>query len=123
MLTWKAPRIEQPPERLPDAESSVGWKCAANPRAVEPQDCEWPTCGCDPHVADLIETLANAGYVIVPKEPVNFTVKEPHDLKSTLATMRSAKEKGVGMSIWDRDIKAVEDAIETIEAVRSLQRI
>lgn len=48
---------------------------------------------------------------------VSIAVKAPHDLKALLATMKSAKEQGVGMSIWDRDIKAVEEAIATIEAM------
>ena len=49
---------------------------------------------------------------------MSITVKEPTYLRTTLATMKSAKEKGVGMSIWDQDIKAVEEAIATIEAIR-----
>lgn len=52
---------------------------------------------------------------------MSITVKEPFDLRTTLATMKSAKEKGVGMNIWDRDIKAVEDAIATIEAIRNIK--
>lgn len=35
--------------------------------------------------------------------------------------MKSAKEKGVGMNVWDRDINAVEGAIATIEAIRAQQ--
>ena len=50
---------------------------------------------------------------------MSITVKAPLNLQATLATMKSAKEKGVGMNIWDRDIKAVEDAIATIEDVRT----
>lgn len=49
-----------------------------------------------------------------------ITINEPFDLRALLATMKSAKEKRVNMNIWDRDIKAVEDAIATIEAIRAL---
>jgi hypothetical protein len=42
-------------------------------------------------------------------------ISAPHDLRATLATMRSAKEKGVNMNVWDRDIKAVELALLAIE--------
>lgn len=49
----------------------------------------------------------------------SITVKAPHDLKALLATMVSAKTQGVHMAIWDRDIKTVEEAIATIEGVRS----
>lgn len=47
-------------------------------------------------------------------------VKAPLDLQALLATMQSAKEQGVGMAIWDRDIKTVQDAIATIEAIRAV---
>ena len=50
---------------------------------------------------------------------MSVTVNEPFDLMALLATMKSAKEKRVGMAIWDRDIKAVEDAIATIKAIRA----
>lgn len=51
---------------------------------------------------------------------MSVTIKAPFDLRTLLATMKSAKEQGIGMSIWDRDIKAVEDAIAMIEALRSM---
>jgi hypothetical protein len=47
------------------------------------------------------------------------TVKFPHDLIALLAIMQSAKEQGVHMAIWDRDIRAVQDAIATIEGIRA----
>lgn len=48
-----------------------------------------------------------------------INIPSPHDLKTTLATMKTAKKRGVNMCIWDRDIKAVEDALAVIEALRS----
>jgi len=48
----------------------------------------------------------------------DITIKEPFDLRTTLATMKHAKEAGIKLRVWDRDIKAVEDAIATIEAIR-----
>jgi hypothetical protein len=42
----------------------------------------------------------------------------PHALQALLATMKSAKDQRVDMSIGDRHIKAVEDAIATIKAIR-----
>lgn len=50
-----------------------------------------------------------------------ITVKFPHDLVALLATMQSAKEQRVNMAIWARDIRAVQDAIATIEAIRAQQ--
>ena len=54
---------------------------------------------------------------------MSINLNDPHNLRALLATMKSAKEKRVNMAIWDQDIKAVEDAIATIEAIRGLQRI
>ena len=51
---------------------------------------------------------------------LGVTINEPTELKVLLATMRSAKAQGINMNIWDRDIKAVEDAIATINAIRAL---
>lgn len=50
--------------------------------------------------------------------PKGVTVKATHDLQSVLSTMKSAKKQGIPMAIWDRDIAALENAIETIEAIR-----
>lgn len=48
-----------------------------------------------------------------------ITIHAPFDLRALLATMKSAKEKGVNMAIWDKDIKVVENAIAVIEAIRA----
>lgn len=50
---------------------------------------------------------------------MSITVKAPLDLQALLAKMKSAKEQGVGMSVWDTEIKTVEEAIATIEAIRA----
>ena len=50
-------------------------------------------------------------------------IQQELSLRVTLATMRSAKEKGIGMNIWEQDIKAVEDALATLEAIRNLKQI
>jgi hypothetical protein len=52
---------------------------------------------------------------------MSVEVKEPFDLRALLSTMKLAKSQGVGMAIWDKDIRAVEDAIRVIEAIRSVQ--
>ncbi len=52
-----------------------------------------------------------------------ISLNDPHELRALLATMKSAKAQRINMSIWDRDIKAVEDAIGTIEALRKLSHM
>lgn len=44
---------------------TVSWKCAADRSGGggnDPQDCDWPTCGCDPHANKVIETLQDCGW-------------------------------------------------------------
>lgn len=54
---------------------------------------------------------------------MSIVIKEPFDLRQLLATMKSAHEKRIAMSVWERDIKAVENAIATIEAIRNLKPV
>ena len=49
---------------------------------------------------------------------MSITVKAPFELEATLAAMRTAKASDGLMRIWDRDIKAVEEAVATIKVLR-----
>lgn len=45
------------------------WVCKArlgNPGANDPQDCNWPLCGCDPHADRVIEKLNEVNLYVVP---------------------------------------------------------
>lgn len=46
-----------------DRERVPAWECAArkNIGANDPQDCDWPVCGCDPHADKVIEALDESG--------------------------------------------------------------
>ena len=52
---------------------------------------------------------------------MSITVKEPFNLRATLAKMKKADSDDGIMYVWDADIEAVEDAIKTIEAIRNLK--
>ncbi len=55
---------------------------------------------------------------------MSIAVNEPHNLRATLAQMKSAAENGGRiMYIWDRDIQAVEEAVATIEAIRLMKNV
>lgn len=45
-------------------EKAAGWRCAARHAvgANDPQDCDWPTCGCDPYATKVVETLIESGW-------------------------------------------------------------
>jgi len=49
----------------------------------------------------------------------DINIPEPFDLRALLAKMKAAKEQGVNMNVWDTEIKAVEEAIAIIDALRS----
>jgi hypothetical protein len=42
------------------------WKCGALAQGTaggnEPADCDWPSCGCDPYVSQVIEALHESGW-------------------------------------------------------------
>lgn len=45
-----------------------GWTCKARASSTDPpQDCDWPTCGCDPYADKVIETLMETGVTLVTR--------------------------------------------------------
>lgn len=45
-------------DRLPP-----GWQCAGRKQSLpEPGECDWPSCGCDPHATKVIEALIEQGW-------------------------------------------------------------
>lgn len=50
--------------RVPSAPGSRH-RCKAQYAMPEPQDCDWPFCGCDPHANRVLEALQESGYTIV----------------------------------------------------------
>ncbi len=41
---------------------SADWQCGARKSNTDPpQDCGWPTCGCDPKATEVIEALMESG--------------------------------------------------------------
>ncbi len=51
---------------------------------------------------------------------MTIIVKTPIDLQALLAKMVAANKADLSMNVWDKEIKTVEEAIATIEAIRSL---
>jgi len=45
--------------------STTAWACEVHNGSVGanyPQDCDWPTCGCDPYATKVIEALQEGGW-------------------------------------------------------------
>lgn len=70
---WKQDQAETTRIRTSDPSStrSDRWVCATRQRGItlDPQDCDWPVCGCDPLASKVLDTIAESGFVIVPKDP------------------------------------------------------
>jgi len=49
----------------PVSAEPVKFECARM-RSIEPMDCEWPTCGCDPHADKVIAALEESGAFASP---------------------------------------------------------
>lgn len=49
------------------------WECKAqknpSPGGIEPQDCDWPWCGCDPAMEAILKELPEHGLTIQPERP------------------------------------------------------
>ena len=51
---------------LRDITGTNSWQCQAimaNTGANDPQDCDWPGCGCDPNADKVIAALQESGYL------------------------------------------------------------
>ena len=48
------------------------WKCKARAAGtsggIDPQDCDWPFCDCDPKANEVIAAIEESGYKIVKQE-------------------------------------------------------
>src|SRR5688572_5851451 len=59
---WNACRKAMLDTATSPAEQVPQWECAARRSATpEPQDCNWPVCGCDPYADKVIAALEDYG--------------------------------------------------------------
>lgn len=61
-------------EKTENSTSRVQFKCkvrSANYGANEPQDCDWPFCGCDPYADKVIAAIEESGFVIISGSRLN----------------------------------------------------
>lgn len=55
-------------EEAGEADVERLWKCGAlTYRGPEPQDCNWPYCGCDPKATEVLQALDEHGYDLVDR--------------------------------------------------------
>jgi hypothetical protein len=56
--------------RLSSPSVPDGWTCAAHKQGSaggnDPQECDWPTCGCDPYADKVIASLQESGLLTQP---------------------------------------------------------
>jgi hypothetical protein len=94
-----APADKAPCEVSAPAEAAVGgalpWQCKARiaSGANDPQDCNWPLCGCDPYADKVIGALNVSGLYIVPCTPT----------KEMIAAVRDDEKNFVGIRPLDDD--------------------
>lgn len=50
----------------PSAQHFGEWRCRARYSSLpDPQDCDWPQCGCDPVATRVLESISESGCYIV----------------------------------------------------------
>jgi len=92
--------VEVPPSD-PSSTRSDRWVCAARQRSItlDPQDCDWPGCGCDPLANKVLDTIAESGFVIVPKDP-SSTRSEVTALASLQGEDAVERVKALARRFW-----------------------
>lgn len=98
-----------------------GFECAARKQSLpEPGDCDWPTCGCDPH-ADKVITALEEQCLLLSASPVGETVAH---------ALNEWADLGSNALQWLRNIKddvstpaeALEEMAENYRRVMDLSR-
>lgn len=87
-----------------DGSETVSWKCMArhsNMGANDPQECNWPICGCDPHADRVIEALQESGILpeakqeaTPPAQPMKALTEALNDPRYKEESTKIAREIG-----------------------------
>jgi len=55
----------------PIPEGGESWKCKARTSSLpDPQDCDWPQCGCDPIATKVLDDIEASGFEIVRRDSI-----------------------------------------------------
>lgn len=90
---------------------TAAWKCKARTSSLpDPQDCDWPFCGCDPHAQSVLDSISESGMQIVgDRQPL------PADVVALVIAGRAVSEltQSSDLSSDDRaDVDAFDRALE-----------
>ena len=117
--TLRAALAHLRPSPMSDAVSVVSegtpWTCGAKASTDPPQECDWPTCGCDPRAAKVIEALQESGALVDRAEIAS--------LRASLAAAEQAlkQEQLVSARLrvaWNEDVGEARARLTASEAAR-----
>lgn len=81
----------------------LDWICKANRTAAEPQDCDWPNCGCDPHAERVINRMIEIGWES-PDRIKRMEEDLRHDIVSALERRFGDSKSHGSLSMLAEDI-------------------
>jgi hypothetical protein len=77
----------------PPAPAALKCKARTGGSPGEPQDCDWPTCGCDAHATKVINALEESGYLLVSRDLIERLAAEPVDYRNRTSAQTTQAEK------------------------------
>lgn len=79
-----------------DLQRERTWKCKAQLTADPPQDCDWPSCGCDPYADKVLAALEEAA-------PGLFSIQRDNEqLRKALSSLQRERDEALRKSEIDQ---------------------
>ena len=105
----------------------AGWACKARaqgtPGGIDPVDCDWPFCGCDPHADKVIEAIQESDYA--ERVTTEFRLQNDREWKVKVDFQRRRAELAITLleqcaaSPWSVSRSDVEKRLAEIEALEA----
>lgn len=78
----------------------------------EPQDCDWPFCGCDPHASRVLDALTESGWFIEATKDIPLLLSELRKFIAAADEMIAHEQSG-GDGWW-RGFEALKAARQAL---------
>jgi len=90
-------------------QEQTGWQCGARAKTDPPQDCGWPTCGCDPYAQKVLDAISEqTGWREMLKRLV-MAWDTDDDMEFLAATF--ASRKALGLKLADAEEEATDQEV------------
>ena len=99
------------------------WTCKARASSLpDPQDCDWPHCGCDPHAPKVLEALQEEGY-LSPREADALRVQVRAEALEEAAQMAEIDARAISKGTHGRMGSTTAVGEHIAQAIRAIASI